>query len=101
MTIQETRTSSIQTGNNGWISIHINDPEFSSTTRKSRDASPKVEDKAVLPAACHVFEHAQEMPTPLAERFPRLTFLAIALTLLASALTAEFDYLRGAGYYWP
>jgi hypothetical protein len=101
MPIQETRGSSIQTGNNGWISIHINDPEFSPSTQKSYDGSPQAEKHAVLPAACHVFEHAQKMPTPLAERFPRLTFLAIALTLLASALTAEFDYLRGAGYYWP
>lgn len=43
----------------------------------------------------------KELPAPLAERFPRLAFSVIALSLLISVLTAEFDYLRGAGYYWP
>ncbi len=48
-----------------------------------------------------LFASVCEVRTPLPERFPRLTFLAIAVALLAFALTAEFDYLRGAGYYWP
>ena len=92
--------SHISTGNTGWISIHINDPQspidlpsgFGEHTRLEIPSSPVL---------CRLFEHAEDAHIPLPERFPRLTFLAIAIALLASALTAEFDYLRGAGYFWP
>jgi|GEM_PF-3077419 len=91
----------ILTGNTGSISIHINDPELSIDAQNGSGEGTQRELAADLPAVCHLFEHSQEMPTPLPERFPRLTFFAIALSLLAFALAAECDYLRGAGYYWP
>lgn len=100
MPIQKSQSDCIQTGNTGWISIHINDPEFSIERQKCLDEGSR-RDKQVAPASCHVFEHVQDMPISLAERFPRLTFFAVALTLLLFALTAEFDYLHSAGYYWP
>ena len=55
----------------------------------------------IPPALIHLFEHVERTHAPLPERFPRLAFLAVALALLVTALTAEFDYLRGAGYFWP
>ena len=48
-----------------------------------------------------LFALSASSTAPFPERFPRLTFLVIALLLLVSALTAEFEYLRCAGYYWP
>lgn len=51
--------------------------------------------------SARLFALAESSRAPLPERFPRLTFLAIALVLLISALTAEFEYLRVAGYSWP
>ncbi len=86
----------VQTGKTGWISIHINDSE-----RVSRSGDgPQGETMTIPPHLIHLFEHAETVPVPLPERFPRITFLAIAIALLLTALTAEFDYLRGAGYSW-
>jgi hypothetical protein len=101
MPIEERQRGCILSGNTGSISIHINDAEFSINTQEGPIGDVQREQRAVLPAVCHLFEHSQEMPTPLPERFPRLTFFAIALSLLAFTLVAECDYLRGAGYYWP
>ena len=101
MPIQENQSGCILTGNADSISIHINAPEFSIDAQNGSGEGAQREQATVLPAVCHLFEHSQQMPTPLPERFPRLTFVAIALSLLAFALAAECDYLRGAGYYWP
>jgi len=91
------RNGSVQQGITGWISIHINDPDGPSSHLGS---GAQEESKTIPPALIHLFEHADKMPLSLPERFPRLTFLAIAIALLVTALTAEFDYLRGAGYFW-
>ena len=48
-----------------------------------------------------LFTLAARSRAPLPELYPRLTFLAIAFVLLISALTAEVEYLRVAGYSWP
>ena len=100
MQVTENHGGSVETGKTGWISIHINDQE-SPNERLSGETVSQRESDALRREAYHLFEHAEETVTPLPERFPRLTYLAIALALLASALMAEFDYLRGAGYYWP
>ena len=50
--------------------------------------------------ATRLFAIAERWPTPLPERYPRLTFLAISLALLVSALAMELECLRGAGYFW-
>jgi hypothetical protein len=93
----QTSQSRIDTGKTGWISIHIN----TESPISHYDENPRRDLPVRPPAACHLFEHVEKMQTPFPERFPRLTFLAIAVALLASALAAEFDYLHGAGYYWP
>jgi len=87
------RDSSIRTGRSGWISIHINDAE------RGLDLPGEQDTKAVRGNPIHLFENAQRASLP--ERYPRLAFLAIAIALLVTALAAEFDYLKGAGYFWP
>jgi hypothetical protein len=93
--------SCIETGNTGWISIHINDSQTPIDLSSSYNKDPQHEAPLLSPVIFHLFEHEGEIQAPFPERFPRLTFLAIAIALLASALAAEFDYLHGAGYYWP
>jgi hypothetical protein len=99
MPTQESQ-SRIETGKTNWIPIHINDGQSPADLPSGFGESPQQE-IPWLASSYHLFEHTQKMRAPLPERFPRLTFLAIAVALLAFALTAEFDYLRGAGYYWP
>ncbi|MGA9585028.1 MAG: hypothetical protein WBQ95_06845 [Terracidiphilus sp.] len=98
----ETRKTqgSIKTHGRGSISIHISEGQSEAGSPASFGEPLQREMKSPLPP--HVlFVHAQETKVPLPERFPRLTFFAIAVALLASTLAAEFDYLHGAGYYWP
>lgn len=68
---------------------------------KTEDAIESYESTSAQSRVSPLFALAQQATAPLPERFPRLTFLAIALLLLISALTAEFEYLRCAGYSWP
>jgi hypothetical protein len=93
--------SCIETGNTGWISIHINDSQTPIDLSSSYNKDPQHEAPLLSPVIFHLFEHQREIQAPFPERFPRLTLLAIAIALLASALAAEFDYLHGAGYYSP
>ena len=57
--------------------------------------------KAIPPVLKNLFENAINAPQTIPERFPRLTFLAVAVSILVTALVAELDYLHGAGYMWP
>jgi hypothetical protein len=100
MPIQKSQ-SSIETGKTGWISIRINDSQSPSGLPLGYGDNPQRDMSSRAPEVCHLFEQAQRTRASLPERFPRLTFAAIAVALLASALAAEFDYLHGAGYYWP
>ena len=84
----------VQTGTTGWISIQINN-----SGELPIHAQDQV--KSIPPDLIHLFEHSASAPISVSERFPRLTFMAIAIALLVTAVTAEFDYLRGAGYFWP
>ncbi len=90
--------SRIKTGDTGWISIPINDGQQSQAGLRSSFGENLQREMRLPASSCHLFEHTQETRVPLPERFPRLTFLAIALAQLASALAAQFEYLRGAGY---
>jgi hypothetical protein len=90
-----------QAGTTGRASIHISNSERGFDLPSELGENAKDETMIILPANIHLFERAESEPLPLPERFPRLTFLAIAIALLVTALTAEFDYLRGAGYFWP
>lgn len=101
--------SRIETGETGWISIHINEAQIS---RISGVQAPidfaslyteniQREVPSHSPATFRLFEYAQQIPATLPERFPRLTFFAVAVALLVSAVAVELDYLHGAGYYWP
>ena len=40
-------------------------------------------------------------PASFAERFPHLMCFAVAATVFLVVLTAEIEYLRASGYYWP
>ena len=98
--ITDKHSDYIEIGDTGWISIHINDEESRNEPLPAEAGNPWGEE-AGQPKSFHLFEHAGLTVIPLPERFPRLAFAAIALAILLSALTAEFDYLRGGGYYWP
>jgi hypothetical protein len=91
----------VHSGITGWISVHVHDSERTFDLPSTPSDSPLSEPIAIQPALIHLFEHAESTPPPLPELFPRLTFLAIAVVLLVTAVTAEFEYLRGAGYFWP
>jgi hypothetical protein len=95
------RHSSIATFDTGRISIHINESQSPIDLPSSFGENPQGEKPLPVPVSRRLFEYAEDSYTPFPERFPRLTFLAIAVALLASTLTAEFECLRGAGYYWP
>jgi len=91
------RNGRVPTDTAGWISIQINDADG---LPSHRSGGALEEAKTDPPALIHLFDHVEEEPLSLPERFPRLTVLAIAIVLLVTALTAEFDYLRQAGYFW-
>ena len=94
--------NSIRTGITGWISMSINgDHDSVESERPAEVAKSDREINAVRPDCGRLFALAERLPTPLPERYPRLTFAVIAVLLLASALTAELEYLRVAGYSWP
>jgi len=59
------------------------------------DPEPKSDTKVETPL---LFRNLA--PTTLAERYPLLTFLAVSLVLLASALFTEIEFLKGSGYFW-
>ncbi|HEY2471098.1 MAG TPA: hypothetical protein VGI45_25105 [Terracidiphilus sp.] len=101
---QRKSSSSIETGDTGWISIHIeSDRQIagSESKEKADGIRPYSETETARSEGAPLFALAAQARTPLPERYPRLTFLMISLLLLISALTAEFEYLRGAGYSWP
>ena len=89
------------TGKTVWISIHTSNSGRESGDPSYLGDSSGDDEQTIPPALIHLFEHSQRVPATLSERFPRLTFLAVAIALLVTAITAEFDYLRGAGYFWP
>jgi hypothetical protein len=101
MPTQESHSNRIDTGTKEWMSIHIYDSQSEVDVPSASSGILQGQSQEMSKASCHLFERAHEMRIPLPERFPRLTFFAIAVALLVSALTAEFDYLHGAGYFWP
>jgi hypothetical protein len=50
--------------------------------------------------SCRLFE-LNTAPTSFAERHPRFMIVAATATIFLVTLTAEIDYLRASGYYWP
>ena len=98
----ENQSNCVQTGNTGWSSVHINDSESTIDLPSGLGGRPQRGTQAYASTAeCHLFEHTQQTPASLPERFPRLTILAVALVFFAAVLMAEFDYFRSAGFYWP
>jgi autonomous glycyl radical cofactor GrcA len=97
MTTTGTHSSSVEVGISGWISIHINCEQSAIKLAPVKDGLESTERAAVI----RPYEGSEDEIVPLPERFPRLTFLVVALALLFSSLTAELDFLRGAGYYQP
>lgn len=99
MQVHERDGFSMSIGDTGWISIRNAGTEPADPADTGSDSEPKA--RSVQSKIAPLFALAERAPAPLPERYPRLTFLAISLLLLISALTAEVEYLRGAGYYWP
>lgn len=95
------RGSRLEIGKTGRISIYINNPERDFDRSLNLENREKEQTRTIQPALIDLFGDAQWPLLPWPERFPRLTFVAIAVALLLTAITAEFDYLRGAGYFWP
>lgn len=95
--------SRIVTGLTGRISIHINinDSQSSIDPQSTFRENLQWEKPLPAPVSYRLFEQTVDAHIPFPERYPRLTFLAIAAALLAFTLTTEFDCLRVAGYYWP
>jgi hypothetical protein len=48
-----------------------------------------------------LFEFAGNAPVTFAERYPRLMVGAVSVAVVVTAITAEIECLRAAGYYWP
>ena len=83
------------------LSIRIDDGK-----QRDHDAFPqprvvRVEGDGGADVCGHLFEFVENAPATFAERFPRLTFCAVAVALLLAAISTEIEYLRGSGYYWP
>jgi hypothetical protein len=92
MLTEEQSRNRVEGNKAAWISI------------QTRTSKPFVEEEPrriqSLANPVRLFEQAQQAPLLLPERFPRLTFFAIAVAVLVSAVMTEIDYLRGAGYHW-
>ena len=101
MSTQMKQSSFLKAGNTGWSSIHLNDSEPRIGLPSGPGEGPQRRTQAYAAVECHLFEHAQQTPVSLPERFPRLTIFAITVVFFASVLMAEFDYFRSAGFYWP
>lgn len=100
MPTQEQERKYRGTDRTGWISLHTRTLNFPVDDERRTSEEDKQARSKHAPPASRLFEQTQQTPLLLPERFPRLTFFAIALAILLSALTTEIDYLRGAGYHW-
>jgi hypothetical protein len=91
----------VEAGKAGSINIHVHDDEAYSFENHLEAEPVQSEPDPVQWDATRIFALAERSAVPFPERYPRLTLSAITLLLLLSSLTAEFEYLRGAGYSWP
>lgn len=104
MRADEKQNNSVNAVNTSFVPIHRNGDRDAAKSESQTKPEALMADRnwdSVRGEVAPLFALAQLSRTPLPERYPRLTFLAIAVLLLISALTAEFEYLRGAGYSWP
>lgn len=88
-------------GKAGSFNIHVHHDEGYSFENHLESEPVQNEPDTVEWDATRIFALAERSAVPFPERYPRLTLSAITLLLLLSSLTAEFEYLRGAGYSWP
>lgn len=56
--------SCIETGNTGWISIHINDSQTPIDLSSSYNKDPQHEAPLLSPVIFHLFEHQREIQAP-------------------------------------
>ena len=96
-------SNSIKLGETGWISLRIQGGGPAESESQASAGGIGIDSRAEARRvdASPLFALAERARAPVPERYPRLTLLAIALFLLISVLTTEFEYLRGAGYSWP
>lgn len=90
----------VQTGKSSWVAVHISNegPAVDCRTSSRESASTRLRKGAA--GTDRLFAGAAAERITFSERFPRLMIAVIAITLFAATLTAEIDFLRGAGYYW-
>lgn len=98
MRIMETH---VEAGKAGSINFHVHDDEGDLFEHHLESQPAQSKPDTVQWDATRIFALAERSAVPFPERYPRLTLSAITLLLLLSSLTAEFEYLRGAGYSWP
>jgi len=90
----------VQTGKSSWIAVHINHAGSAVDCRTSSRESGPARRRTGAPGTGHLFADAASGGITFSERFPRLTIAVIAIALFAATLTAEIDFLHGAGYHW-
>ena len=95
-TEQESTCVTIPTVDRVSISLHGgNFPDSADNVHQLRSGNDLNHSNTMM-----LFHQVQNSPASWAERFPRLTFCAVAFAILLTALTAEIEFLRGSGYYW-
>jgi len=87
-------------GNAGWVAVRVNHPgtEVEGRGYARETEAPTIRDHSTDYGV--LFSQTENTPTTFAEGFPRLTIALIAVALLAFTVTAEIEYLHGAGYSW-
>ena len=100
MSIGEQQRKLIQTQEAGRVAVHV-EPAFRALDGRIQLSQPEPPTlPAREPTSCRLFERTAELGMALSERFPRMTFAAIAFPLLAFIVTAEIEYVRKAGFHW-
>lgn len=81
------------------VSIRVEEHKFQGNEALlRRKESPAELYSTDLLGGAPLFAHIA--PASFAERFPRLTFCAVATAILLATLTAEVECLRSSGYFW-
>ena len=90
----------VQTGKSSWVAVHVNPegPAVDCRTSSREAASARLRNG--MSGTDRLFANTASGQITFTERFPRLTIAVIAIALFAATLTAEIDFLRGAGYRW-
>jgi hypothetical protein len=90
----------VQTGKSSWVAVHINHEDEGSAVDCRASSRAATRRPNGVPGSGELFAKSTAGRITFSERFPRLTIAVIAIALFAATLTAEIDFLHGAGYRW-